>query len=66
LSDIQYAATFMTTERTTKNQRAPPPRVAPIPTKRAVSPARSSHVRALVVKLAWVTFMLGLSFRLNA
>jgi hypothetical protein len=48
LSDIQYATTFMTTDKTTKNQRAPPPMAAPMPTSRPVSPAISSQVRRWV------------------
>ena len=66
MSEPQYAATFINTEKTTKNQRNPPPIAAPMPTKSAVSAASSSQVRALVVKSAWVTFMWGFSFRLNA
>jgi hypothetical protein len=59
LSDSQYAATFMSTEKTTKNHSAPPPIAAPIPTKSAVSAASRSQVRALVVKPACVTFIVG-------
>src|SRR6266516_2732855 len=61
LSEAQYAATFIRTEKTTKNQRTAPPIAAPTPMNRAVSPASRSQVRAFVLKLALLTFTALLS-----
>ena len=57
LSDQKYAATFMKTENATKSQINAPPSRKPIPMKSAVRAASSSQVLALLVQLAWVTFM---------
>src|SRR6476659_10942459 len=61
LSDQKKAARFITTEKITKNQSAAPPIAQPTPMNRAVSPARRTQVRALVLKLAWLRFTALLS-----
>ena len=57
LSDQKYAATFIRTENATKSQINAPPSRKPMPMKSAVSAASSSQVLALLVQLAWVTFI---------
>src|SRR6187551_3373340 len=57
LSDQKNAARFIAMEKKTKSQSAAPPIAHPTPTNRAVSPARRTHVRALVLKLAWFRFI---------
>ena len=57
LSDQKYAATFIRTENATKSQINAPPSRNPMRMKSAVSAASSSQVPALLVQLAWVTFI---------
>src|SRR4051794_17881485 len=61
LSDQKKAARFIATEKITKNQSAAPPIAQPTPMNSAVSPARRTQVRALVLKLAWLRFTALLS-----